>query len=71
MSRVAKGFDKLRGVTIGAVSADAINEVTLKGSDGSLYSIEAEVGPFGIPFLVLRQQGGFDCDAARIHPIKS
>ncbi len=53
--KVAKGFDKLKGVKITRVIANAINEVLLFDDDGNYYRIEAEAGPLGIPVLELQK----------------
>lgn len=56
MGKVAKGFDKLKGVKIEEVFAHAINEITLKGDDGNFYVIESEPGPLNIPMLSLKKR---------------
>lgn len=50
-----RGFKKLVGVTIQAVSAKAINEVLLVDEDDQSYTIGAEMGPLGIPVIALKK----------------
>ena len=50
-----RGFEKLKGVTIGKIKVDAINEVVLFDETGEhFYVIEAEpAGPYGLPIISL------------------
>jgi hypothetical protein len=57
MADRAQGFSKLKGKTIAAVRAGAINEVTVTCEDGSRFAICTETsGPLGLPLLTLEER---------------
>lgn len=50
---MARGFNKLKGVTVTGVDATCVNEVILTDGERT-YIIEAAVNETGIPVLTLR-----------------
>jgi hypothetical protein len=50
---MARGFNKLKGVTIIKVDARCVNQIKLVGDDGYTYTIDAETGIGAIPRMIL------------------
>ena len=48
-----RGFTDLIGETVKNVITTTINEVIIETESGKRFSVEGEIGPFGIPTLVM------------------
>lgn len=51
-----RGFNKLKGKLVKAVDAESVNQVLLLCDDGTVFELNAELGPSGLPVISVERR---------------